>query len=240
MLAHQNGEKPPSRGGIQLESCRAAGSLAIAALETVDVDVAYRQLWANVHPESSLRLLMAGLDAFAREGFAGSTTRQIAERAGMSPASLYVHYRSKADLLFAIARTGHEGVLSDVTTATERALGPHAKLRAFVETFVIWHARFHTLARVCQYELRSLSGEQREVITRLRRAFQWQVEAILQDGVHAGDFEVGDLRGTARTILSLGIDVARWFRDEGSLVPEEVAALNADLVARMVRRLPAS
>jgi AcrR family transcriptional regulator len=207
-------------------------------LGSVEVYVLYEGLWADVQPESSLRLLMAALEAFATYGFAGSTTRQIAERAGMSPAGLYVHYRSKADLLFAIARTGHERALAEVTTATERAIGAPAKLRAFVETFVIWHARFHTLARVCQYELRSLGGDQLEAITRLRRAFQWQVEAILQEGVIAGDFDVGDLRGTARTILSLGIDVARWFRGQGSLLPQDLAALNADLVLRMVRRTP--
>ena len=154
----------------------------------------------------------------------------------MSPAGLYVHYRSKADLLFEIARTGHERALEEVTTATDRALDAPAKLRAFVETFVIWHARFNTVARVCQYELRSLGGEQLDGITRLRRVFQRQVEEILQQGVSAGDFDVGDLRGTARTILSMGIDVARWFRGQGSLSPQDVAALNAELVLRMVRR----
>jgi AcrR family transcriptional regulator len=146
----------------------------------VEVDILCEGLWADVQSESSQRLLMAGLEAFAMYGFAGSTTRQITERAGMSPAGLYVHYRSKADLLFEITRTGHERALAEVTTATERALDAPAKLRAFVETFVIWHARFHTLARVCQYELRSLGGEQLEAITRLRRAFQRQVEGILQ------------------------------------------------------------
>lgn len=209
------------------------------ALGPLDVDASYEGLWAEVQPESSRRLLMAALEAFATNGFAGSTTRQIAERAGMSPAGLYVHYRSKCDLLFEIARTGHERALSEVTAATDSAVGPQARLRAYVETFVIWHARFNTLARVCQYELRSLEGEQLEAITRLRRAFQRQVEAVLQEGVTAGEFDVGDLRGTARTILSLGIDVARWFRGRGSLLPQDVAALNADLVARMVRRVPA-
>jgi AcrR family transcriptional regulator len=193
-------------------------------------------LWADVQSESSLRLLMAALEAFATYGFAGSTTRQITERAGMSPAGLYVHYRSKADLLFEIARTGHERALEEVTTATALAPDAPSKLRAFVETFVVWHARFNTVARVCQYELRSLGGEQLDGITRLRRAFQRQVEEILQQGVSAGDFDVSDLRGTARTILSMGIDVARWFNGQGSLSPQDVATLNADLVLRMVRR----
>lgn len=200
------------------------------------VDRPQAGLWVDVQSDSSLRLLMAALEAFSTYGFAGSTTRQITERAGMSPAGLYVHYRSKSDLLFEIARTGHERALEEVTTATGVALGPPARLRAFVETFIVWHAHFNTVARVCQYELRSLGGEQLEGIIRLRRAFQRQVEEILQQGVEAGDFEVRDLRGTARTILSLGIDVARWFREQGPLSAQDVAALNADLALRMVRR----
>lgn len=203
---------------------------------SAEVDVLYGGLWDDAQSDRSLRLLTAALEEFATHGFAGSTTRQITERAGMSPAGLYVHYRSKADLLYEIARTGHERVLEEVTTATERALDAPAKLRTFVETFVIWHARFNTIARVCQYELRSLGGEQLDRITGLRRVFQRQVEEILQQGVSAGDFDVGDVRGTARTILSVGIDVARWFREPGDLSPQDVAALNADLVLRMVRR----
>ena len=53
------------------------------------------------------RLLEAAVDSFAARGFHGTTTRDIAAAAGMSPAALYVHHRSKEDLLHLIARTGH-------------------------------------------------------------------------------------------------------------------------------------
>jgi hypothetical protein len=118
----------------------------------------------------------------------------------------------------------------------EAADGPTGKLRAFVESFVIWHARFHTLARVCQYELQSLEGEQLATVREIRRRFQRDLEAILQSGVEAGEFDVEDRHGTARAILSLGIDVARWFSGQGSLRPEDLAGLYLKLVLRMVRR----
>ncbi len=38
------------------------------------------------------RLINAAVDAFAENGFAGTTTRDIASRAGMSPAAVYVHH----------------------------------------------------------------------------------------------------------------------------------------------------
>ena len=53
------------------------------------------------------RLLEAAVASFAARGFHGTTTRDIAAGAGMSPAALYVHHRSKEELLHQIAREGH-------------------------------------------------------------------------------------------------------------------------------------
>lgn len=40
----------------------------------------------------------AAADAFAAKGFHATTTRDIAGRAGLSPAGVYVHFASKEDL----------------------------------------------------------------------------------------------------------------------------------------------
>jgi hypothetical protein len=99
---------------------------------------------------------------------------------------------------------------------------------------VIWHARFHTLARVCQYELQSLDADRLDVVRDIRRRFQRELERILDAGSQAGDFEVADGHGTARAILSLGIDVARWFTGRGAMRPEDLAQLHVTLALRMV------
>ena len=52
------------------------------------------------------RLLDAATAAFAEKGFHGTTTRDIATAAGMSSAALYVHHKSKEELLYLISRTG--------------------------------------------------------------------------------------------------------------------------------------
>lgn len=204
-----------------------------------DVVSLYQELWADVQPEGSRRVLIAALGEFATNGFSGSTTRQIAERAEMSPAGLYVFYKSKGDLLFAIVQRLHTLVMAEVSDVVAQNISAPVKLRAFVEAFVIFHARYHLLAFVGEYELRSLDAQQLAPIARLRHRYRHLVEEILLEGIGAKDFEVTDLRGTARTILSLGTDVARWFRSEGPLTPQDVASLQADLVLRMVRRLPA-
>src|SRR4051812_14086446 len=53
------------------------------------------ELWAHIEPASSRLLLLSALDAFLARGFHAATTREIAERAGMSPAAVYVHWRGE-------------------------------------------------------------------------------------------------------------------------------------------------
>ncbi|WP_309117844.1 helix-turn-helix domain-containing protein, partial [Saccharothrix sp.] len=56
-------------------------------------------------------MLIAAAAAFAGRGYHATTTRDIAAQAGMSPAAVYIHYRSKEDLLFQISRIGHRRAL---------------------------------------------------------------------------------------------------------------------------------
>jgi AcrR family transcriptional regulator len=84
----------------------------------------YAGLWAHIEPPSSRRLLLAALEAFAAHGFDGATTRDIAGRAGMSPAAVYVHYGSKAELLYEISRTGHDEVWMQVNDAIDGVVDP--------------------------------------------------------------------------------------------------------------------
>lgn len=230
------GSEPPRVPGALQRAGGRDGARMRASAPPRDAEQFYEELWAHVQPESSRRLLISALDCFAAKGFEGASTREIALGAGISPSGLYVHYRSKGDLLFQISRIGHERTYEAVVGAVEAADGPTRKLRAFVLTYAVWHARFHTLARVSQYELDSLDVHQLATVRAIRRRFQREVEAILEAGVEAGEFDVDDRRGTARAILSLGIDVARWFEDGGEMTPEDIGELYARLVLRMVER----
>ncbi|MHA5054974.1 TetR family transcriptional regulator [Streptomyces sp. SD15] len=201
------------------------------AQETADGEM---QPWAEVTPDAARRLLVAAVEAFAERGYHATTTRDIAGRAGMSPAALYIHYKTKEELLHRISRIGHDKALDIVRTAAAGGGSAAERLTDAVRSFVRWHAGQHTTARVVQYELEALGPEARAEIVALRRQTDAAVRGIIEDGVAAGDFDVRDVPGTTLAVLSLCIDVARWFNVNGPRTPDEVGALYADLVLRMV------
>ncbi|MGW8885579.1 TetR family transcriptional regulator [Streptomyces sp. NPDC055749] len=190
--------------------------------------------WDEVTPEAARRLLVAAVEAFAERGYHATTTRDIAGRAGMSPAALYIHYKTKEELLHRISRIGHDRALAVLEAAAGRDGSSAERLADAVRSFVRWHAERHTTARVVQYELDALADEHRTEIIELRRQSDAVVRRIISEGVAAGEFDVPDVPGTTLAVLSLCIDVARWFNAQGSRTPDEVGALYADLVLRMV------
>ena len=68
----------------------------------------------------------------------------------------------------------------------------------------------------------------------MRQQIQRSVEDLLQDGVRAGSMEVEDTRAVARALLSLSVDVARWYDPKSKETPEGIGELYADLATRMV------
>src|SRR4051794_6703367 len=178
-------------------------------------------------------MLIAAAQAFADRGYHATTTRDIAARAGMSPAAVYIHYRSKEELLFQISRVGHERSLKLLTSVQDP--DPVARMALSVASFARWHAEFRTTARVVQYELGSLSAEHYAVVAELRRKIEAQMRGVVEEGVRVGVFEAPDPRGAALAVLSLCIDVARWYRPGGKRSPEEIGELYADLALRMLR-----
>ncbi|ONI70250.1 TetR family transcriptional regulator [Actinosynnema sp. ALI-1.44] len=191
-------------------------------------------LWPDVKPDAARRLMYAAVESFAKVGFHGTTTRDIATAAGMSPAALYVHFSSKAALLFAISRDGHERTLEMVQRVAGTDGSPVDRVRLLVERFVEWHARRHVVARVVQYELEALPADEYTTVAALRRRIEQVVQSLIADGVKDGSFTVPDEKIAARAVLSLGIDVARWYSERARKTPKALGREYATLVLRML------
>lgn len=185
-----------------------------------------------------LRLAEAAVEAFAARGFHGTTTRDIAAAAGMSPAALYVHHRSKESLLFELSAEGHRRTLALVESAAASPGSVVDRLGRLVEDFVRHHAVNHTSARVVNYELAALAPDHLEEITALRRRIEQVVVGLVVEGVEAGELTTPDPRMSGAAVASLGIDVARWFRAGEGWAPDEVAVHYRLLVLRMLGAEP--
>jgi len=197
----------------------------------IRLDDASERLWDAELADVAKALLSSSVLCFAANGFQATTTRDITGKLGISSGALYVHFESKEEVLYEILRTGHVRVVDELRRLP--AEDAHAHLRRVVATFVSWHARHHTVGRICQYELAPLSPAHYDQILVLRG----EINAIFRDAVHRhmGDAPVtdADVNRTARAILSLGVDLVRWYRLDGPDTPSSLGEFYADLAIKM-------
>ena len=185
--------------------------------------------------DTAVRIMLAAADAFADRGFHATTTRDIASRAGLSPAGVYVHYSSKEVLLFELSRRGHARARDLLVAAADAAPDATEALRAIIGGFSRWHAEHYELGRIVQFEFRHLSPEHREAVLGLRKEIDSVVAGVLRDGLATGEFEVDDVPGTALALLSMAIDVARWYAPDVRRTPAAIETAYGDLAVRLVR-----
>ena len=191
------------------------------------------QLWDSQRGEVARSLLTSGVRCFASNGFHATTTRDITAAVGLSPGALYVHFPSKEHLLFEIIRTGH---VRSLETLTEAESGGNAVsyLRSLVARFVAWHAHHHVAGRVSQYELAALTpGHYAEILQLRRQSTDIFRQAVIR-GIEEGTFAAVDVHRVVRAILSLGVDLVRWYRTGGPDSPEQLGEFYADLALGMV------
>lgn len=184
--------------------------------------------------KAAARIRVAAAEAFAENGYGGTTTRDIAARLGLSPAAMYPHYKSKEDLLFAISYEGHLLCVELLTAADDTDAAPAVRLASVVRAFTGWQAKHHARGRVVQYELTALSPDHYREILQLRRDISRIIARIIRAGAEDGSFVVPDVAGVNLAINSLCVDVCRWFPGGGFTDPGAVADLYAELALRLV------
>lgn len=98
------------------------------------------------------RLLNGALALFAERGYAGTSVKAIAERAGVSQGLLYVHFANKQALLVALFERGMQDVqstldksLSDSVSATEHLASLLNKTFALMQENRDFWRLFYTL-----------------------------------------------------------------------------------------------
>jgi AcrR family transcriptional regulator len=183
--------------------------------------------------------MLAALESFATFGYHGASTRDIAVRAGMSPAALYIRFESKAEMLREISVAGHIDLRDAMLAADVPDLDPLLRLDAIIVAFTSWHADYYQLARVMHYELESLDSEGYNAVVKIRRDIEQRLRALM--AAAAGhDGPSVDLDVAMQIVMSAVIDVARWYPLERKPPPLDLGHQYAEMVRGLIAMVRAA
>jgi AcrR family transcriptional regulator len=99
--------------------------------------------------ESHVRILKAARALFVKRGYDGTTARDIAERAGLSVGALFLHFKSKADILKTIIWANNEAQHDLMRRLVPTRAGVKARLLRMAEIGYEQEAAQLPLSRSC-------------------------------------------------------------------------------------------
>jgi len=189
----------------------------------------------SLPPGTAGRILEVGLVLFARQGFFGTSIRDIGRALGLKPANLYDHFPSKEHLLAELVRLGHEEHLRALHGALlDAGGGPIEQMRALVAAHVRLHAEYAMLAVVANNEMHALSRELVAPALALRKQGEGLLLGVVARGVEAGVFETPDAFLTGAAIGGMGMRVAHWYRANEGLSIDRLCEVYSELALRML------
>ncbi|MEK6442508.1 TetR/AcrR family transcriptional regulator [Pseudonocardia sp. T1-2H] len=186
-------------------------------------------------PPGDAAIIEASIEVMAAHGYHGTSVRDIALRAGLSPAALYHHFPSKQAVLATIMERGIEALLAR-TSAALGAAGddPADRLRALVEVQVLFHLEDQRGTLLGTSELRALEEPVRTPHLAKRHAQQRFFDTVVREGVERGVFRTPLPDEAARAIVVMCTGVAAWFSDKGPVGRPEMVERYQRLALDMV------
>lgn len=190
-------------------------------------------------PVGEAGLLEAAIAVMSEHGYHGTSVRDIALRAGVTPAALYHHFASKQQVLVTIMERGIKALL-ERTHAALAAAGPEPvdRLCALVEVQILFHLQDQRGTLLGTSELRALEEpvRGRHIAKRLQQ--QRLFDDVVIEGVAAGVFHTGQPREAARAIVVMCTGVASWFSARGRTSRAEIVRRYQRLALDMVGAPP--
>jgi AcrR family transcriptional regulator len=163
------------------------------------------------------RILAAARDLVTQGGLRAAHITAIAAAADLAAGTIYRYFPSKADLFAEVLGRIAERELAVISAIVGAPGRPRDRLAAMIRVFVTRAIRGRQLARALIIEPADVELEPARLA--YRQALGRQLEAMLREGIAAGDFPPQDVAVTAAYLLGGCIEAL-----VGALAPERPEA----------------
>jgi AcrR family transcriptional regulator len=167
--------------------------------------------------DTRTKILQAALQLFARQGYDGTTTRDLAKLAGVAEGTLFRHFANKKAILIEVATTGWVDILTDLLTELSE-MGSYKAVSQVMRRRMLNMRKNSDLLRVCfieaQYHPELKEIIQAEVISKMTDV----AEAFFTTAMEKGIYRQMNPKIVAKVFL--GIFAIAGFSEQTIIDPE--------------------
>ena len=174
-------------------------------------------------------ILRVAAALFRQRGFRATSMQDIADLVGITKSGLYHHFAGKQELLYEILQHTVDTVMPQVAAIAESDVPAADRLRGAVFYHIVQLVAEQDNVSCFIEEGRSLAPQRMAAFIAKRDRYEQYFRTIIADGVTCGEFRPVDVRLAGLAIMGMCNWVARWYRPDGDLGPEEIARQFGDL-----------
>ena len=157
---------------------------------------------ASKETETQTRILKSAEKLFAKHGYGGTTTRDLAQAAGVAEGTLFRHFENKKAILVAVATQGWMEILTDLLTELSE-MGSYKAVAQVMRKRMLGLQANTDMLRVCfmeaQFHPELRDRIQAEVIDKMTDV----AEAFFQTAMDRGEYRQMNPRVVARIFLGM-------------------------------------
>ena len=199
---------------------------------------------SRTEEDTRTKILQAALQLFARRGYDGTTTKDLAKSAGVAEGTLFRYFPNKKAILIEVATAGWVDILTDLLTELSE-MGSYKAVSQVMRRRILNLRQNSDLLRVCfieaQYHPELKESIQTEVINKMTEV----AEAFFETAMSKGIYRQMNPKIVAKVFL--GIFAIAGFSDETIIDPnaspqamQEMAEGISDIFLRGVLNTDAS
>lgn len=170
------------------------------------------------------------INLFYKKGYFATSISDIAREAGIQKSSIYYHYSNKEELLFDILKTTMVDLDENLEAQIKGVQGAEEKMRAAIQSHVIFHMERQKEVIISDSELRGLTVDNYKNIMKMRDDYERKFQSLIKDGIEKGIFADMDFKVASYGIITMCTAVSIWFNQSGRLSKEDVAKIYTDFL----------
>jgi AcrR family transcriptional regulator len=157
---------------------------------------------ATVETDTETKILKAALHLFAQRGYSGTTTRDLAQAAGVAEGTLFRHFENKKAILVAVATQGWVEILTDLLTELSE-MGSYKAIGQVMQRRMLNLRKNSDLMRVCFMEAQFHPELREQIQTEVIGKMIDVAEAFFQTAMDRGIYRTMNPRMVARVFLGM-------------------------------------
>jgi AcrR family transcriptional regulator len=180
------------------------------------------------------RILQAAKQLFAKQGYAQTTMTQIVRALGVTKPFVYYYFRDKQEIFETLSWTPAVECLTSMDFASDDARPAREKVVEGIDRLIRTTLAHHPAAFFTYRDPQAYRPEYQAAQRKLANHFYDRLCPLLEQARRDGELDFDDTKLTALAVCSLPGFLYSWYRPDGRLAPDEMAAALGKLAWRML------